>query len=304
MKYSLFIFFLSIAIMSKAQSEIPLYKEAVPNSKPSDKKEVHLDGGRVEGVTLPTLTIFLPEKSDSFRTAVIICPGGGYARLAMGHEGFDIAKELNKNGIAAFILKYRLPDDKCMDNKSIAPLQDAERAIQLVRENATSWNINVNKIGIMGFSAGGHLASTLGTHFNQIEIENKNNLSLRPDFMILGYPVISFTDSLMHKGSRENLIGKNPSDAQIIKFSNELQITAQTPPTFLVHASDDKTVKVENSIYFFQTLRKNGVPAEIHIYQNGGHGFGMYNKTTKDLWLNSAINWLQNNKLIKGNLLP
>lgn len=300
MKPVLQLAFLILPFMAIAQKEIPLYTQNIPNNIPCDKKENQINGTRVDSVTVPTLTIFLPDNCDSFKTAIIICPGGGYAGLAIGHEGFDVARELNKAGIAAFVLKYRLPNDACMENKSIVPLQDAQRAIQLVREKANEWNINENKVGVMGFSAGGHLASTLATHFNNAVIANSKNISLRPDFAILVYPVISFADSLTHWGSRNNLVGKNPTAGQIIFFSNELQITPQTPPTFLVHAADDKTVKVENSLYFFQNLKKNKVPAEMHIYEKGGHGFGMYNRTTKELWLPTAINWMQSNQLIKG----
>ena len=185
-----------------------------------------------------------------------------------------------------------------MTNKQIVPLQDAERAIQLIRQKATEWNINPNNIGIMGFSAGGHLASTLGTHFNEIVIENKNNTSFKPDFMILGYPVISFDTTIAHKGSRDNLIGIDPSQKLVDHFSNELQVTPQTPITFIVHASDDNTVPIENSVRFYQALQKNKVPAEIHIYEKGGHGFGLHNKTTTDEWFDRLINWMKMNKII------
>lgn len=291
---------LILPFMAFAQKEIFLYTQNIPNNIPCNKKESQLNGGSIDGVTVPTLTVFLPNICDSFKTAIIICPGGGYAGLAMGHEGFDVAKELNNAGIAAFVLKYRLPDDACMENKSIVPLQDAQRALQMVREHAKEWNINENKVGVMGFSAGGHLASTLATHFNNAVIANSKNISLRPDFAILVYAVISFTDSLTHWGSRNNLVGKAPTAGQISFFSNELQVTPQTPPIFLVHAADDKTVKVENSLYFFENLKKNKVPAEMHIYEKGGHGFGMYNRTTKELWLPTAINWMQSNQLVKG----
>ncbi len=289
--------------MSHAQTTIPLYDGIIPNNKPTTKPETNMGNGRIAGVTTPTLTVYLPEKKDSFLTAVIICPGGGYARLATEHEGHEVAKTFNAKGVAAFVLKYRIPADSSMNNKEIVPLQDAERAIQLVREKAKEWNIDPNKIGIMGFSAGGHLASTLGTHFNMVVIDNPKNIDLRPDFMILGYPVISFADSLAHMGSRENLIGKNASAEKIKLFSNELQITAQTPPTFLVHAADDKTVKVENTILFFEALQKNKVPSEMHIYEKGGHGFGLHNPTTKSDWFDTAINWMVSNKLMKGDAI-
>ena len=221
----------------------------------------------------------------------------------MEHEGSAVTKTFNEKGVAAFVLKYRLPADSTVNNKEIVPLQDAERAIQLVREKAKEWNINPDKIGIMGFSAGGHLASTLGTHYNMIVIDNLKNINLRPDFMILVYPVISFADSLAHMGSRENLIGKNANAEKIKLYSNELQVTTQTPPAFLIHAGDDKTVKVENSILFFEALQKNKVPSEMHIYEKGGHGFGLHNSTTKDEWFDTAINWMLTNKLMKGDMI-
>ena len=289
--------------MSNAQTIIPLYDGIIPNNKLVTKSEINKGNGRIAGVTIPTLTVYLPEKKDSFLTAVIICPGGGYAGLAMEHEGSAVAKTFNEKGVAAFVLKYRLPADSTVNNKEIVPLQDAERAIQLVREKAKEWNINPDKIGIMGFSAGGHLASTLGTHYNMIVIDNLKNINLRPDFMILVYPVISFADSLAHMGSRENLIGKNANAEKIKLYSNELQVTTQTPPAFLIHAGDDKTVKVENSILFFEALQKNKVPSEMHIYEKGGHGFGLHNSTTKDEWFDTAINWMLTNKLMKGDMI-
>ena len=289
--------------MSNAQTIIPLYDGIIPNNKLVTKSEINKGNGRIAGVTIPTLTVYLPEKKDSFLTAVIICPGGGYAGLAMEHEGSAVTKTFNEKGVAAFVLKYRLPADSTVNNKEIVPLQDAERAIQLVREKAKEWNINPDKIGIMGFSAGGHLASTLGTHYNMIVIDNLKNINLRPDFMILVYPVISFADSLAHMGSRENLIGKNANAEKIKLYSNELQVTTQTPPAFLIHAGDDKTVKVENSILFFEALQKNKVPSEMHIYEKGGHGFGLHNSTTKDEWFDTAINWMLTNKLMKGDMI-
>ena len=289
--------------MSYSQKVMALYEGAIPNNKTNVSNEINRGNGRIAGVTVPTITIYLPAKPDSFKTAVIICPGGGYSGLATEHEGFEIARLLNTKGIAAFVLKYRIPTDSSMNHKEIVPLQDAERAIQLVRIHAKEWNVNPDKTGIMGFSAGGHLASTLGTHFTQIVIDNTKNINIRPDFMILGYPVISFSDSLAHMGSRINLIGKNASEEKVKLFSNELQVTPQTPPTFLVQAADDKTVKVDNSIIFFEALQKNKVPVEMHIYQRGGHGFGLHNATTKDNWFNSAMNWLVSINLLKGDQL-
>jgi len=292
--------------MTHAQTVIELYNGTIPNSVPCDKKEITLTTAPnhtvVSGITVPTLTAFFPEQKDSFKTAVIICPGGGYTRLAIEHEGYAVARELNKRGVTAFVLKNRVPADaECMTNKEIVPLEDVERAIKIVRDRAKEFDISTDKVGVMGFSAGGHVASTIGTHFNTVVIDNASNTNLRPDFLILGYPVISFTDSLGHRGSRDNMLGKNPPLDKIILYSNELQVTKETPPTFLVHASDDHTVNVENSIAFFEALQKNKVATELHIYQRGGHGFGLHNPTTKDFWLDRAVNWLVSNRLLKGD---
>ena len=285
-----------------AQEIIPLYKQ-VPNSKPAanhEKSEMGKDGIlRISKVSEPVLLAFLPPKEKANGTAVIICPGGGYGILAASHEGTDVAKVFNEWGVTAFVLKYRLPDDSIMQNKEIGPLQDAQRAIQLVRTDAKKWGIATNKIGIMGFSAGGHLASTAGTHFNKAVIDNKKGTSLRPDFMVLLYPVISFSDSLAHMGSRINLIGKDASAEKINYYSNELQVTKETPATFLVHAKDDGGVKVQNSIVFYDALQRNGVPAEIHLYEKGGHGFGMNNKTSSDKWMDWLKTWMQKNGWVK-----
>jgi acetyl esterase/lipase len=295
--FVLLISFLTVNQFLFAQDVLALY-EKVPNSRPVPDKEekVVTDGNlRISKVSVPTLTMFAPAGSKEKRTAIIICPGGAYIRLSFSHEGTEFAKLFNDWGITAFVLKYRLPNDTTMIDKSIGPLQDAQRAMQIVRENAVKWNIDPSKIGIMGFSAGGHVAATSSTHFDKAVIDNPNNTSLRPDFSILAYPVISLTDSFAHMGSRVNLIGSNPSPEIIKEYSNELQVTSRTPPAFMVHAGDDKTVKVHNSIMYYEALLKNNVQAELHLYQKGGHGFGMTNKTTNDQWTDRLKNWLLNN---------
>ncbi len=291
-------FLSTFATFSMAQKTIPLYKE-VPNSKPaSDYKEKAdtMQSGVIiiSKVSVPDITIFKPEHPDKSRAAVVICPGGGYGVLAYNLEGTAVAKIMNGWGVTAVVLKYRLPSDEIMKDKTIGPLQDAQKALQYIRENAAELNVNPNMVGIMGFSAGGHLASTASTHFDQSYIDNPRNTSLRPDFTILGYPVISFSDSLTHMGSRNNLVGENPSKEMIQKYSNELQINEKTPPTFLVLASDDNTVNPENSIKYYEALLKNKVPAEMHIYQNGGHGFGTHLLANNN-WMETLKNWMVHN---------
>jgi acetyl esterase/lipase len=251
----------------------------------------------VDHITKPTLTVFKPAAKKRNGTAVIICPGGGYSVLAAGHEGADVAKVFNKAGVTAFVLRYRLPKEECMIQKEYVPLMDAQQAIYFVRSHAQQYHIDPNKVGIMGFSAGGHLASTAGTHFDPVRKELAST-NLRPDFMILIYPVISFNDEIGHVGSKDNLLGKNPDEKLVHLFSNEEQVTPQTPPTFLVHASDDDDVNPENSIRFYQALLKNKVPAELHLYEHGGHGFGLNNTTTNEDWFKSCVDWMKTNKLL------
>lgn len=286
-----------------AQKTISLYEGKVPNSLPYHTKEIwepQSNGDTIVHYTSePTLTIFPADKSKANGTAVIICPGGGYWVTSIVKEGFAVAREFNEIGVTAFVLKYRIPNDSSMANKTIGPLQDAQRAIQFVRSHAKDWNINIDKIGIMGFSAGGHLASTAATHFAQSYIENGNGGNLRPDFAIFIYPVISFQDSIAHLGSREQLIGKNPAKKLIDLYSNELQVTPRTPPTFLVHATDDDVVPVLNSVKFYEALAKNNVAAEMHIYNGGGHGFGLNNSTTNGKWMTLCKQWMESMGWIK-----
>ena len=239
---------------------------------------------RIGKVQVPQIEVYLPNKKSATGQAVIICPGGGYSILAYDWEGTDIAKFFNAHGIAAFVLKYRLPDSLSSTSPDKVPLLDAKQAMHVVRSNAVEWNVNPNKIGIMGFSAGGHLASTLSTHFEE---------ETKPNFSVLIYPVISMDKNIAHMGSRNNLIGKHPSDAMIKLYSNELQISNQTPPTFIVHASDDSAVPVENSLYYYQALKKNDVPVEMHIYPTGGHGVGLaLGKGALASWPSLMIAWI------------
>jgi len=288
-----------ITLNSFSQQVLPLYASAIPNSKPAPNTESSTTNDGifvVSNVSKPTLTVYLPEKSKATGEAIIVVPGGGYHIVAAGHEGSDVAKKLNEMGIAAFVLKYRIPDTTWMVHPEIGPIQDAQRAIQMVRENAQKWNVNRHKIGMLGFSAGGHLVSTAATHYKHSYIANKKKISLRPDFVVLIYPVISFVDTAMHRGSLENLLGKNASMEMRKKFSAELNVTPQTPPTFLVHAKDDP-VSVRNTMLFADSLNEKGVFSEVLLYDSGGHGFGLVNKTSDISWPDKLREWM--NKLDK-----
>ena len=286
---------LSFAV--KAQEVINLYQSEIPNSKESEIKETRNEkAGFYKNVINPTLQIYLPDKEKSSGAAVVICPGGGYGVVVFNAEGVRTAEEFAKNGVAAFVLKYRLPNDTTMIDKKIGPLQDAQQAIKIVRDNAAKWDIDKNKIGIMGFSAGGHLASTEATHFDKAYIENDTGTSLRPDFQILVYPVISMQDTLTHAGSKLNLLGENPSQEITELFSNELQVDENTPQAYITHAGDDVVVNVDNSIIYYEALRHHKVPAEMHIYPKGNHGFVLFQPTEE--WMKPIFKWLKHSKLI------
>lgn len=304
MKYILTIlvfFFFTVQTMAQ-DSIIPLWpKDKIPNRIASNEKEEH----RTEGILIvskvqePTIEVYLPAEQNATGEAMLIFPGGGYGILAYDWEGTDIAKFLNGKGIAGIVVKYRLPSAISQKDKHYVPLIDAQRAMRLVRSNAKTFHIDKNKIGIIGFSAGGHLASTLGTHFNEQvykPIDVIDSQSARPDFMALGYPVISFGPQT-HSGSKKNLIGEKPSAEMETYFSNELQVTENTPPTFLIHATDDGAVPVENSLLFFQALKDKGVSATMHIYPKGGHGFSLARKDVHLRgWTERMFEWMESLK--------
>jgi len=283
------------ALNVHAQKEMPLYDGAIPNAKPCSIKESSTNDGIlvIKDVTVPTLTAYLPLKDKMNGMAVLVIPGGGYGIVAAGHEGSDIAKAFNDAGIAAFVLKYRIPNDACMTDKMFVPLMDAQQALYIIRKNAAAYGIDTARVGVMGFSAGGHLAATLSTHFDRPARKELAGANLRPNFSMLIYPVISFHPAIAHMGSRENLIGKNADEKWVNYFSNEDQVNVQTPPAFFVHATDDDVVPVANSIVYYNQLVKYKVPAEMHLYQAGGHGFGLNNKTTKEKWFETGLNWLK-----------
>jgi len=283
---------------------LPLWYGEIPNRIDNNEKETQVNKNPgliwVEKVQKPTIEVFLPSKANANGQAVLICPGGGYEGLAYDWEGTDIAKMLNSKGIAGIVLKYRLPVSKSITNRSIVPLQDAQRAIKLVRHNSEAWHIDKDKIGIMGFSAGGHLASTLGTHFNVKTFTKPDSidlLSARPDYMILIYPVISMNGLITHEGSKNALLGNQPSQNLIDEYSNELQVQENTPPTFIVHATDDDSVPAENSLEFYKSLKEKQIDVEMHIYPDGGHGFSLaLNNKHLNTWPQRLFEWLQSLK--------
>ncbi|MEI6266087.1 MAG: alpha/beta hydrolase [Sphingobacteriia bacterium] len=293
---------LLITFNTMAQEEIPIYTGKIPNAIPCTLTTY--TGKNPSGklfyanIITPTLTVFKPNQQNALKSAILICPGGGYARVVVEHEGEEIAKAFNNIGVTVFMLKYRLPNDTCMINRSEVPLMDAQQSIKYIRDHAKEYNIDQNHVGVIGFSAGGHLASSLATKFQHNYIANSSNTNLRPDFMILGYPVISMNDSICHKGSRDRLIGKNPSKENELLYSSELQVSAQTPPAFIFHAKDDKTVPVINSYRMHEALEAQKVKSTLHIFEAGGHGFGLNNTSTSVKWFELATQWMKENKFI------
>jgi acetyl esterase/lipase len=250
----------------------------------------------------PKLILYLASEKAANRAAVVICPGGGYGGLAMGHEGHEIAKWFNEQGVSAFICDYR---HRGKGYGHPAPMQDAQRAIRMVRSRAKEFQLDANRIGVIGFSAGGHLASTVATHFdsgNSQDTDPIQQVSSRPDFAILCYPVIAFGESFTHHGSQQNLLGREPDAELVKKLSNEKQVTKDNPPTFLWHTADDAVVLVENSIQFFEALHAIKVPAELHVYEKGRHGLGL----AKDVpgaenWPDELLAWLKQREILKKN---
>lgn len=277
----------------------PLYK-STPNQivVPNEEREDPFEGIIiVSKVTEPAYQYFRVKEDNIKRPCVIIYPGGAYFILASGHEGVEVAKFFNSIGVNAMVVKYRIPNDNAQVDKSIAPLQDAQQAMLLARSNAATWGIDANKIGILGFSAGGHLAASLSSHYADVKIDNPLNISLRPNFQILIYPVITMKD-FGHTGSKENLIGKNPTDAQVQYYSNELNVNDQTPPAFIVHAKNDDAVPVQNAYEYDKALKANKVASTLFLFEKGGHGFGMKNPTSTIQWTTPLTQWLREIKIL------
>ena len=278
---------------------LPLWEGDPPNYVETGEVTIFdtADIVRVRNVQKPDIAVFLPSKKNATGEAVVICPGGGYGILAYDWEGIDIARWLNSKGIAAFVLKYRLPGSKSNVIPYKSPLMDAKRAMRLVRYHAEKWNVDPGKVGVMGFSAGGHLASTLSTHFDAGDPENNDLVereSCRPDFSVLIYPVVTFTKEYTHVGSRENLLGKDPDPELVQHFSNELKVTELTPPAILIHSGDDQVVPVENSIVYYHALQKKEITSELHIFPNGGHGYSLaIGQGHLSTWPDRVIEWIK-----------
>lgn len=283
-KYPLFVLIACLLCSTQvfSQEPIPLYSTGkVPNATNGD---------------IPTLTVYKPENGKGNGMAIVICSGGAYLGVADVVEGIPAAKKLTAAGITCFLVQYRVPDSTKMTNKETVPVTDAQRAIQYVREHAKEYKIDKNKLGIMGFSAGGHLVSTLCTHPDNIYIDNPAHINLKPDFSVLIYPVISFTDSLTHMVSRRQLIGPDITPEKIQYYSNELHVSERTPPTFIVHAMDDDGVSVKNSLYYYAALQQHQVPSKLFLYAKGRHAFGAYNKEATVQWTDPCIEWINSKK--------
>lgn len=298
-KYSFLIILILNTLCLGQNYRLPLWTNDIPNSQKTNEIEIRdtTNAVRISYVQNPDISVYLPSKGIATGQAVVICPGGGYRILAYDKEGTDIAKWLNSKGIAGIVLKYRLPVSKSNIINHKSPLLDAQCAIRLTRYHANKWNIKKDKIGIMGFSAGGHLASSAGTHFDigdENAVDPVDSISSRPDFMILIYPVITFNETFTHNGSRTALIGENPDLALVQYYSNEMQVKKDTPPTFIIHAGDDGAVPVENSLLFYQALKDNGITAELHLYPEGGHGFSLaIGRNYLETWPDRCIDWLK-----------
>ena len=288
----------ALATVSLAEpTVIPLWPEGVPGAKPDLGAEKHDAGGGIANVSEPTLTVYSPAVDKPNGTAVVICPGGGYSHLSTAREGVQYANWLSTLGVTSFVLKYRL-----QQFGHPAPLQDVLRAMRIVRSRAAEFKVNPERIGVMGSSAGGHLAASAGTLFDHAAGRTGAALdavNARPDFLILMYPVITLVDPAVHAGSRKSLLGANPTPELVQLLSVEKQVTAATPPTLLIHTQADQSVPVENSILFYQALTKAHVPAEMYLFEHGAHGMGMKaGLGTASDWPRRAEEWLRGRGLL------
>jgi acetyl esterase/lipase len=293
----LFVNFVSAGI---AQEFIPLWTAG--KKKNSNGKVVtdSLYNERIWRVGTPGMYTFLVPKSENKGTTVLICPGGGYERLSHIYNGFNFARWFNTHGINAMVLLYRLPHQTDLQNRQTGPLTDAQRAMRLLRANADKWGLDKKRIGVMGVSAGGHVATTLGTHEADVSAikDALDTISYRPDFMILLSPVVSM-GRYAHPGSRRHFLGADTTQAMIQKYSNELQVSGNTPPAFIVHAQNDSSVSLRNSLLYYLALIEKNVQASIHIFPQGGHGIGLVdNPGSTDLWLDLLYLWLKEKEFV------
>ncbi|MDN3669453.1 alpha/beta hydrolase [Echinicola jeungdonensis] len=285
---------ISISFLSYSQRKtVPLYKGEAPLTKKMLPKDVMGHGGRVDRVSIPELTIYRAEDEKSNGMAIMICPGGGYQILAIEHEGHEIAQWYQQRGYTAVVLKYRLPEKELLEKPWEVPLMDAKAGLKYIRENAENWNIDPEKVGVLGFSAGGHLASSVSVHG---EPGAGKKISTQPNFSILIYPVVSMDTSVTHQGSRKSLLGDKLNTQWETYFSNEMQVGPETPPAFLVHSWDDTAVLPDNSIRYAKALNQMGVKTELHLYEKGGHGYGKGDKDKTGnayQWLDLSHKWIQ-----------
>jgi len=271
----------------------PLYgDQPIPNAKAGPNEEFGADQGFVRKVSRPQILVYLPPETRANGASILIFPGGSYAGLTFNLEGTQQARFFVDHGFAAFIVKYRIPSDRTMIDKSLGPLEDAQQAIRFARLHAREWNLDPARVGAIGFSAGGHVASTLATHFNEAYVADPEHISLRPDFLIVVYPVISMDAKIAHMDSRRALLGPHPSRSQVRFFSSELQVSRETPPTLILDAADDRLVDPENSVVFFDALRHAGVPVEARFFERGQHGFFLM---SRDRWQECILQWLRYN---------
>ena len=296
------LFILPVMCFAQTPETMKLWPGTAPYSNANITPEKEIRPGNIANICEAQLIIYRPDQGKANGSSVIICPGGGYTNESTIKEGHDIAKWFNTFGVTGIILKYRLPGASNITEKDKAPLSDAQRAIRYVRSKAAEWGLKPDQIGIMGFSAGGNLAVNAGTHYdagNPQSSDPAEQLSCRPDFMILMYPVVSMEANLTHGGSRSNLLGPNPTPEKVSYYSGEQNVTATTPPTFIVHATDDGAVKVENSINLYLVIHKLGIPIEMHLFEKGGHGFGLGSAAnTTGAWPDRCKAWMELRKLL------
>ena len=287
----------------QAQQFIPLWPNGKKPNSNGKKITDSISNERIWRVATPGMYAFTVPKSDNNGTTVLICPGGGYERVSYIYNGFTFAKWFNSLGINVFVLVYRLPHQTDLQQRQLAPLQDAQRAMKIIRANAAQWNIKTDKIGVMGISAGGHVASMLGTHANDESAvkDSLDGVAYRPDFMVLLSPVITM-GKYAHPGSKKIFLGADTTVTMVEKYSGELQVSSFTPPAFIIHALNDSSVNVRNSVLFYNALIEKKVDASIHVFPQGGHGIRLdENPGSTDLWLNLLELWMKETGVVKPN---